>query len=94
MGDTFWYAYDGTVSGPFFEHRADAAADCDDGERPRPVSGDVIDTDADSETTRGAKPLDDMSHDELKAEAERRGIAAETDLRSKTSIREALREDA
>ena len=94
MGDTFWYAYDGTVSGPFFEHRADAAADCDDGERPRPVSGDVIDTDADSETTRGAKPLDDMSHDELKAEAERRGIAAETDLRSKASIREALREDA
>jgi len=94
MSQTYWYAYDGEVSGPFFERRDEAAADCDDGERPRPVSGDVIDTDADSETTRGAKPLDDMSHDELKAEAERRGIAAETDLRSKASIREALREDA
>ena len=94
MGNTYWYAYGGDVSGPFFESKSDAAADCDDGERPRPVSGDVIDTDADSETTRGAKPLDDMSHDELKAEAERRGIAAETDLRSKTSIREALREGA
>jgi len=87
MGDTFWYAYDGEVSGPFFESKSDAAADCDDGERPRPVSGDVIDTDGEDEPG-----LDDMSHDELKAEAEARGIAAETDLRSKASIREALRD--
>jgi len=87
MSQTYWYAYDGEVSGPFFERRDEAAADCDDGERPRPVSGDVIDTDGDGEPA-----LDDMSHDELKAEAERRGIAAETDLRSKASIREALRD--
>jgi len=91
MSQTYWYAYDGTVSGPFFESKSDAAADCDDGETPRPVSGDVIDTDGDGEP---APALDGMSHDELKAEAERRGIAAETDLRSKASIREALREDA
>jgi len=87
MSQTYWYAYDGEVSGPFFERRDDAAADCDDGERPRPVSGDVIDTDGEDEFK-----LDDMSHDELKAEAERRGIADETDLRSKASIREALRD--
>jgi hypothetical protein len=87
MGDTFWYAYDGDVSGPFFESKSDAAADCDDGERPRPVSGGVIDTDGGGDTA-----LDDMNHDELKAEAERRGIADDTDLRSKASIREALRD--
>jgi hypothetical protein len=87
MGDTFWYAYDGEVSGPFFETKADAADACNDGETPRPVSGDVIDTDGGGDTA-----FDDMSHDELKAEAERRDIAAETDLRSKASIREALRD--
>ena len=96
MSRTYWYAYDGSVSGPFFETKADAADACDDGETPRPVSGDVIDTDGGDGEGDGepAPPLDDMSHDELKAEAERRGIAAETDLRSKASIREALREDA
>ena len=86
MGKTYWYAYDGEVSGPFFDTKSDAADACDDGERPRPVAGDVIDTDG------GEPGLDDMSHDELKAEAERRGIADETDLRSKASIREALRD--
>jgi hypothetical protein len=90
MGDTFWYAYDGEVSGPFFETKSDAADACDDGERPRPVAGDVIDTDA--EGGEGEPDLDDMSYDELKAEAERRDIADETDLRSKASIREALRD--
>ena len=94
MGDTFWYAYGGDVSGPFFESKSDAAADCDDGERPRPVSGDVIDTDGESgESDDGGEPaLDEMGYDELKAEAERRGIADDTDLRSKASIREALRD--
>jgi hypothetical protein len=87
MSRTYWYAYDGEVSGPFFETKADAADACNDGERPRPVSGAVIDTDGE-----GDPDLDDMSHDELKAEAEARGIAADTDLRSKASIREALRD--
>jgi len=87
MGDTFWYAYDGEVSGPFFKTKSDAADACNDGETPRPVSGDVIDTDGGGDTALG-----DMSHDELKAEAEARGIADETDLRSKASIREALRD--
>jgi len=94
MSQTYWYAYDGTVSGPFFERRDEAAADCDDGERPRPVSGDVIDTDGEGGESGGdGEPaLDEMGYEELKAEAERRGIAAETDLRSKASIREALRD--
>ena len=90
MSHTYWYAYGGEVSGPFFESKSDAAADCDDGETPRPVAGDVIDTDG--EGGGGEPDLGDMSHDELKAEAEARGIAAETDLRSKASIREALRD--
>ena len=87
MSHTYWYAYGGEVSGPFFETKADAADACDDGETPRPVSGNVIDTDGEA-----APELDDMSHDDLKAEAERRGIADDTDLRSKASIREALRD--
>jgi len=90
MGKTYWYAYDGEVSGPFFESKSDAADACDEGERPRPVAGDVIDTDG--EGGDGDPALDEMGYDELKAEAERRGIAAETDLRSKASIREALRD--
>lgn len=103
MGTTYWYAYDrsGSPSGPYFETRAAAADACDDGETPRPVSGAVIDiddsgeqddADADPETTDGAKPLDEMGHDELKAEAERRGIADDIDLRSKAAIREGLRD--
>jgi len=94
MSRTYWYAYDGSVSGPFFETKADAADACDDGETPRPVAVDVIDTDGESgESDDGGEPaLDDMSHDDLKAEAERRGIADDTDLRSKASIREALRD--
>ena len=90
MGNTYWYAYDGDVSGPFFESKSDAAADCDDGETPRPVAGDVIDTDG--EGGDGEPALDEMGYEELKAEAERRGIADDTDLRSKASIREALRD--
>jgi hypothetical protein len=46
MGDTYWYAYSGEVAGPFYETRDEAAENCDDGETPRPVSGDVIDADA------------------------------------------------
>ncbi|MFQ3285493.1 hypothetical protein [Natronomonas sp.] len=94
MGDTFWYAYGGDVSGPFFETKADAADACDDGETPRPVAGAVIDTNGEGGESGGDgdTALDDMSHDELKAEAELRGIADETDLRSRASIREALRD--
>ena len=87
MGQTYWYAYSGTVSGPFFETREEAADACDDGETPRPVSGDVIDADDGDDV-----PLDEMSHAELKAEAERRGVAEDIDLRSKESIRDALAE--
>src|SRR6056297_2668176 len=67
MGNTYWYAYDGDVSGPFFESKSDAAADCDDGETPRPVAGDVIDTDGESgESDDGDEPaLDEMGYEEL-----------------------------
>lgn len=49
MAETYWYAYDGRggVSPPYYKTKADAAAACDEGETPRPVSGDVIDADAD-----------------------------------------------
>ena len=44
MGQTYWYAYSGRVEGPFFETKAEAAEACSDGESPRPVSADVIDS--------------------------------------------------
>ena len=84
---TYWYAYSGRVAGPFFETKAEAAEACDDGEKPRPVDSDVVDRDDDGDDV----PLDEMGHAELKAEAERRGVADDIDLRSKESIRDALR---
>ena len=103
MGQTYWYAYDrsGTVSGPYFETKAGAADACADGETPRPIAGSVLPDDATihadgSVTTPDDDgddvPLDEMGHAELKAEAESRGIADDIDLRSKASIREALRD--
>ena len=86
MGQTYWYAYSGRVAGPFYETKAEAAEACSDGEKPRPVDSDVVDHD-DSEDVA----LDEMGHEELKAEAERRGVAEDIDLRSKESIRDALR---
>ena len=83
---TYWYAYSGRVKGPFFETKAEAAEACDDGEKPRPVDSDVVDRDDGDDV-----PLDEMGHAELKAEAERRGVADDIDLRSKESIRDALR---
>jgi len=49
MAETYWYAYDGRggASSPYYKTKADAAAACDEDETPRPVSGDVIDADAD-----------------------------------------------
>ena len=97
---TYWYAYSGRVTGPFFETKAEAAEACDDGEKPRPVADSVLPDDATihadgSVTTPDGDgddlPLDEMGHAELKAEAERRGVADDIDLRSKESIRDALR---
>ena len=89
MPETYWYAYanDGRSGGPYFETRDECAEACADGETPRPVSGDVIDIDDDA-----SDGLDDLTHTELKAEAERQGIADDIDLRSKASIRDALRD--
>ena len=88
MGQTLWYAYGGRVTGPFFETKAEAAEACSDGEKPRPVDSDVVDRDDSDDDV----PLDEMGHAELKAEAERRGVADDIDLRSKESIRDALAE--
>ena len=102
MGQTYWYAYDrsGTHSPDYYPTREAAAEACDDGETPRPINGDVLPADASivadgSVTTPDDDAdlsLDEMDHAKLKAEAERRGVADDIDLRSKESIREALRE--
>ena len=79
------------MTGPFFETKAEAADACDDGETPRPVAGSVLPDDATIHDDGDDVPLDEMGHAELKAEAERRGVADDIDLRSKESIRDALR---
>ena len=97
---TYWYAYAGTVSGPFFETKAQAADACDGASKPRPIADSVLPDDAtihaDGRVTTPDDDaddvsLDEMGHAELKAEAERRGVADDIDLRSKESIRDALR---
>ena len=88
---TYWYAYSGRVTGPFFETKAEAAEACSDGERPRPVADSVLPADATIHDDGDDVSLDEMGHAELKAEAERRGVADDIDLRSKESIRDALR---
>jgi hypothetical protein len=95
MGDTYWYArddFDATPSGPFHADRD--AVEVGEGERLRPINASVLPDDAEvGESDDDAEQsLDEMSHDELKAEAERRGVADDIDLRSKASIREALRD--
>lgn len=47
---------------------------------------------SDEPDNEGPEPYKHLGHDELKQEAEERGIAEETDLRSRESIIEALRE--
>jgi hypothetical protein len=96
MGDTYWYArddYDATPSGPFHADPSDVAVG--EGERLRPIDASVLPDDAEVGASEGddVEPsLDEMGHDELKAEAERRGVADDIDLRSKASIRDALRD--
>ena len=98
---TYWYAYAGTVSGPFFETKAQAADACDGASKPRPIADSVLPDDAtihaDGRVTTPDDDgddvsLDEMGHAELKAEAERRGVADGIDLRSKETIRDALAE--
>lgn len=90
MPESYWYAYDktGRVSEPFYDTREEAREACGDGEVPRPVAASVVDTDDEG----AVEPYEQLGHDELKAEAEERGIAEETDLRSKEAVIEALRE--
>ena len=98
---TYWYAYAGTVSGPFFETKDQAADACDGASKPRPIADSVLPDDAtihaDGRVTTPDDdgddvPLDEMGHADLKAEAERRGVADDIDLRSKETIRDALAE--
>jgi hypothetical protein len=106
MGTTYWYAraqFDASPSGPYYETRD--AVPVDEGERLRPIDESVLPADAevrDGDADGGGEtvpitevPLDELdSHDALKARAEAEGIAEETDLRSKASIRAALEEHA
>jgi hypothetical protein len=69
----------------------------DDAEIIRPKdAADADETDDESDVVPITEvPLDELdSHDALKARAEAEGIAEETDLRSKSSIRAALEEHA
>jgi len=57
------------------------------------IDPETSDGEKESGDADDADEYDLMAHDELKAEAESRGIAENTDLRSKGSIAEALRAD-
>ena len=99
---TQYYCYSGAVEGPFYDTREEAAAECGEDETARPIADsvvsafdDVVDVEggvveSDADDVVDADVLGEWSHDELKAEAERRGIADEIDLRSKESIVAAL----
>jgi len=93
---TQFYCYSGAVEGPFYDTREEAAERCGDGETPRPIDesvvgsfDDIVDVEG-SVVESGGDDYADWSHDELKAEAEERGIAEEIDLRSKDAIVQAL----
>jgi len=109
MGTTYWYAraqFDASPSGPYYKTRE--AVPVAEGERLRPIDESVLPADAeireaDADETDDESdvvpitevPLSELdSHDALKARAEAEGIADETDLRSKASIRAALEEHA
>jgi len=100
---TQFYCYSGSVEGPFYDTREEAAEHCDEHETPRPIDDSVVGSFDDIVDVEGGvvesddsghEPDDDnyadWSHDELKAEAEERGIADEIDLRSKDAIVQAL----
>jgi len=93
---TQFYCYSGSVEGPFYDTREEAAEQCGDGETPRPIADSVVGSFDDIVDVEGGvvesdgDNYADWSHDELKAEAEERGIADEIDLRSKDSIVQAL----
>jgi len=92
---TQFYCYSGDVEGPFYDTREEAAEHCDDGETPRPIDESVVGSfddivDVEGGVVESGDDYAEWSHDELKAEAEERGIADEIDLRSKDSIVQAL----
>jgi hypothetical protein len=92
MPETYWYAYDktGQPTEPFYETREEAREACGEDELVRPVTAEFVDTD--TEDDGGVEPYAELGHDELKQEAEERGIADDIDLRSKDAVIEALRE--
>jgi len=93
---TQFYCYSGEVEGPFYESEQQAREQAKESETVRPISDSVVgefDNIVDVEGGVVESDADDYaewSHDELKAEAEERGIADEIDLRSKDSIVQAL----
>ena len=96
MGRNYWYEYEQTAepSGPYYESQTDAIEDADDPTHVRPIDESVLVANAEIIHADGEESadvdLEALSHDELKAEAERRGVAEEIDLRSKESIIDAL----
>jgi len=96
---TQYYCYSGAVEGPFYDTREEAAAECGEDETARPIADSVVSAFDDVVDVEGGVveqgddgDYSEWSHDELKAEAERRGIADEIDLRSKERIVAALSE--
>lgn len=90
---THWYCYSGSVEGPFFETKQEAREALSEGERLRPIADSLVElreADDEEQESEDAPDYSSMSHDELKAEAKARGIAEETDLRTKETIIEAL----
>jgi len=101
---TQYYCYSGEVEGPFYDTRERAREECGDGETARPIADsvvaefddDVIDVEGGPVDDGGGRDGDDYadwSHDDLKAEAEQRGLADDIDLREKGTIVAALNDD-
>ena len=92
-----WYCYSGSVDGPYYNSKAEARANCGPDETARPIHNDVCPDVIDVEGGVVEDETDDdyseWSHDELKTEAEHRGLADGVDLRSKQPIVDALEAD-
>jgi len=92
-----WYCYSGAVEGPFYNTKQEARDQCGPDETPRPINNDVcpdvVDVAGGVVDDDSGDDYSDWSHDDLKAEADARGIADDVDLRSKQPIIDALEAD-
>ena len=90
-----WYCYSGSVEGPYYNTKAEARANCGPDETARPIHNDVCPDviDVEGGVVDESDDYSEWGHDELKTEAEQRGLADDVDLRSKQSIVDALEAD-